>query len=276
MAKSKGKDYLTIARKNINRPRDVESWRKALVYGRNKKGKTRFSLSNGIPNTLLLDPEQGTDTMKRLNPYRWPINTWEDLVEAWGAIRTYELSPKALGMGKETKPFDTFAVDGCTKFNNYALKYIGRVAAEQDLTRRPGLVQRPDYFKSGELMKGMIDNFLKLRANVIFTAQERMITPKFGTDDDESDDDVEEQEVMFVPDLPAGVRGALNSVVDVIGRIYVVNVEIKGERKKQRRLHIGVNDRYDTGYRSDYVMPEYVRNPTFPTLMKLIETGKVG
>lgn len=269
------KDYLAIAKKRVNRPQNTPSHRKVLVYGRNKKGKTRFSLSNGIENTLLLDPEKGTDTMMRLNPYRWPITSWEDLAEAWGAIRTYELSPKALGQGKSTKPFDTISVDGTTKMNNQALKYIGRVEAERDLERRPGLVKRQDYFKSGEIMKDMINNFLNLKMNVIFTAQERMITNK-AMDDDDTDDDAEDTEYFLVPDLPAGVRGALNSVVDVIGRIYVVRTEIKGELKNQRRLLIGVHDRYDTGYRSDFVLPDVVRAPTYPKLVKLIETGEAA
>lgn len=272
MAKRGQKDYLAIARKKVHRPKDIESFRKFCIYGRNKKGKTRFSLSNGIENTLHIDPEQGTDTMLALNPYVFPIRKWEDMDDAWGALRTYELSPKILGQGKSSKPFDTVAVDGCTKINNFALKYIGRVQEEADLTRRPGLVQRQDYFKSGELMKDMINNFLSLRMNVIFTAQEKMIKAVIG----DEDEDEEDGEAYFVPALPDGVRGALNSVVDVIGRIYVVRVEIKGEMRASRRLQIGDHERYDTGYRSDHgPLPDVIKSPSFPKLARLIETGEL-
>lgn len=269
MARAREKDYLAIAKTKVQRPKDIDSFRKALIYGRNKKGKSRFSVSNGIERTLVIDPEQGTDTMKELNPYVWPISKWEDMNDCWGALRTYQLSPSAIGQGKSKKPFDTVSVDGCTKLNNLALKYIGRVQEEADLSRRPGLVDRRDYFKSGELMKDMINNFLGLRMNVIFTAQDKMITAA-SPDDDDGDD---EGEIFYVPDLPNGVRGALNSVVDVIGRIYVVRVEIKGELKARRRLQIGHHERYDTGYRSDYELPDVIKNPTFPKLVSLIETG---
>jgi len=269
VAKRREKDYLAIAKRKINRPRDVQSWRKVLIYGRNKKGKSRFGLSNGIENTLCVDPEQGTDTMRKLNPYRFPVGKWEDVQEAWGGIRTYELSPYILGQGKSKKPFDTISLDGCTKINNMALKYVRRVSEERDLDRIPGMTDRRDYYKAGELMKDLINNFLSLRMNVIFTAQERMIT---GSDPDEGEVAEDEQQ-FFVPDLPAGVRGALNSVVDVIGRIYVVREEIKGETRPVRKLQIGHHELYDTGYRSDFVLPDVVKNPTFPTLIKLVETG---
>jgi hypothetical protein len=269
MARRSEPDYLAIAKKKVHRPAKRQSWRKALVYGRNKKGKTRFSLSNGIDRTLHIDPEQGTDTMKTLNPYVWPITSWKDMNEAWGAIRTYQLSPYILGQGKSKEPFDTIAVDGCTKINNLALKHVGRIAEQRDLDRIPGMTDRRDYNKSGELMKDMINGFLNLRMNVIFTAQERMITSTPVDEADEGDD----EQLYFVPDLPAGVRGALNSVVDVIGRIYVVKVEIKGETKTRRRLQIGHHELYDTGYRSDFELPDVLKNPTFPKLVNLIETG---
>ena len=38
------------------------------IYSRNKKGKTTFGISAGIENTLVLDPEHGTDEMKAKNP----------------------------------------------------------------------------------------------------------------------------------------------------------------------------------------------------------------
>jgi len=91
---------------------------------------------------------------------------------------------------------------------------------------------------------------------------------------DSGDHDEDEETTFFVPDLPAGVRGTINSVVDVIGRLYVVTVETKAGPKKQRRLHIGPHERYDTGYRSDYVLPDLMKNPTIPKLVKLMHTGE--
>lgn len=264
------KDYLKIAKARVHRPANVEPTFKLLVYSRNKKGKTTFATSAGIENTLVIDPEHGTDKMVSKNPYVWEVHRWEDMQEVWGAIRTMQLSPKLLGQGKSEEPFRWVAIDGLTKINNMALRYVMKVQEEKDLDRRPGMVDRRDYGKSGELMKDMINNFLNLRLNVVFTAQERMMT----TDSGDHDDD--EETTFFVPDLPNAVRGAINSVVDVIGRLYVVRVDIKGKTKPQRRLQIGVHERYDTGFRSDYGdnLPEMIKYPTIPKLTKLLLTGQ--
>jgi AAA domain len=264
------RDYIRIAQERVYRPQQVEDFWKILAYSRNKKGKTTFSLSAGVENTLLIDPEFGPDKMKRQNPYVFPVRRWEDMQDAWGAVRTMKLCPAMFG-GESKVPFTWIAVDGTTKLNNMALRYIGQVQEERDLDRRPGIIDRRDYNKSGELMKDMINNFLNLRMNVVFTAQERMMAMDVG------DSDEDDETTFFVPDLPNGVRGALNSVVDVIGRLYVVRVDVKGEEKLQRRMQIGVHERYDTGFRSDYgeELPSMIRYPTIPKLTRLLATGSV-
>lgn len=267
----KEKDYLAIARQQVTRPSTQAQYRKILVYARNKKGKTTFSLSAGVENTLLLDPEAGTSTMLSKNPYVWPIEKWQDLQDAYGALRTGKLSPKELGQGKSEEPFSWVSVDGLTRMNNMALRYVMSVAEERDLDRKPGMVDRRDYNKSGELMKQMLNNFHSLKMGVIYTTQERMMSMDSG--DSEEDDET----TFFVPDLPAGVRSSVNSLVDVIGRLYVVRVELKnGSKRAQRRLQIGVHERYDTGFRSDFVLPDMIKNPTLPKLVSLMHTGAEG
>jgi hypothetical protein len=270
--KSRNIDYVKIAQARVHRPSQVEPTFKILVYSRNKKGKTTFATSAGIDQTLVIDPEQGTDKMKLKDPYVWEVHKWEDMQEVWGAIRTMKLSPALLGKGESEEPFRWVAIDGLTKINNMALRYVMRVQEERDLDRQPGMVDRRDYGKSGELMKDMINNFLNLRMNVVFTAQERMMSLDSG------DHDEDEESTFFVPDLPNAVRGAINSVVDVIGRLYVVKVDIKGKMKAQRRLQIGVHERYDTGFRSDYgdKLPEMIRYPTIPKLTQLLLTGETS
>lgn len=267
MAKS-DVDYLKIAKQRARRPSQAKHHPKLLIYARNKKGKTTFSLSSGVDATLVLDPEQGTDAMVTKDPHVWPVSKWEDVQEFWGAVRTMKLSPYELGTGKSKEPFSWIAADGLTKLNNMALKWVGRQAELRDLDRRPGMVDRRDYNKSGELMKDFINNLHSLKMGVVFTAQERMTTLDSGDHDDD------EETTFFVPDLPAGVRGTINSVVDVIGRLYVVTIETKSGSRKQRRLQIGPHERYDTGYRSDYLLPDVLKNPTIPKLVKLMHTGE--
>jgi hypothetical protein len=146
-----------------------------------------------------------------------------------------------------------------------------RVEEERSLDRQPGFVQQKDYGKANELLRQMMTNFHALPQGVIYTAQERMLVEGEFADEDE---EVENPSVQYVPDLPKGIRSEANAIVDVIGRLYIVQVE-KGDKKvAQRRLWIGPSEVYDTGYRSDWgPLPEYLRNPTVGRLVKLIQTG---
>lgn len=266
------KDYLAIAKQRVRRPQDVEGYRKIFIYARNKKGKTRLSLSAGIDNTIVLDPENGTDSMKTLNPYVWPIEKWADMQEAWGALRTGKLSPNHLKQGESSTPFTWASVDGLTRMNNMALKYVMSVQEERDLDRPAGFVQQRDYGKSSELMKQMLLNFQALKMNVCYTAQEKMMTIDTPYDDDA---DAAETEAYYVPDLPNAVRGAVNSLAEAIGRLYTVEIPAKDgvTMKVQRRLQIGLHERYDTGFRSDFALPEMIKQPTLPKLVALMIQG---
>ena len=251
----KTKDYAAIAAKKIQRPAEQKRYPKLLIYARNKKGKTTFGLSAGVEKTLVLDPEMGTAEMRTKNPHVWPIERWEDIDEAFNYLRHTE------------HPYQWVVVDGLTKIHNMSLKYVMKLQEEKSLDRIPGLVQQRDYGKAGELTKELLTRFHALPMGVVFTAQERMDSAL----DSEEDDEAEENTAVFIPDLPKGVRGAANSIVDVIGRLYVVKND---EGKRERRLWIGESVKYDTGYRSDFELPEFVKNPTVPKLVRLIRTGK--
>ena len=252
------KDYNKIARARIMRPAEIQRYPKFLIYARNKKGKTTFGLSAGIETTLVLDPEHGTAEMKTKNPHVWPIERWEDVDDAFNYLKY------------GTHPYKWVLVDGLTKLSNMSLKYVMKLQEEKSLDRIPGLVQQRDYGKSGELMKDMLNRFHNLPMGVVYTAQERMETAF----DSEEDEQMEDNEAYFIPDMPKGVRAAANSIVDVIGRLYVYRDTDSG--KAERRLWIGESMKYDTGYRSDFPLPDMLRNPTVPRLVRLMRTGNAA
>lgn len=272
------KDYLAVAKRRVHRPADIEDHRRIFVYARNKKGKTRFGTSAGIDRTIVIDPEKGTDTMKSLNPYVWPMERWADIQEAYGALRTGKLSPNFFKQGESSTPFDWVSVDGLTKMNNMALRFVMKRQEERDLDRQPGFVQQRDYGKSGELMKQMLANFHGLKMNVVLTAQERMKANKAYTEEGEGDDEEEVMEYLMQPELPDGVKSAVNAMVEVIGRIYTTTIiptkgKNEGKEVTQRRLWIGIHDRYDTGYRSDFTLPNMIKLPTIPKLVSAMLQG---
>jgi hypothetical protein len=255
------KDYNKIAAARIQRPANVQRQPRFHIYARQKKGKTTFSMSAGVDNTLILDPEHGTDEFKTKNPHVWPITKWADVDEAY----------QFLAFG--THEYTWCSLDGLTRFNNQALKHVMKIQEDRSLDRIPGLVQKQDYGKSGELMKEMLINFHNIRAlGVVMTSQERMME---GSDSEE-DTDAEEGGEQYVPDLPKAVRNMVNSLVDVIGRLYVVKVDKPNMEEgtiAQRRLWIGESLKYDTGYRSDFVLPDQIKNPTVPKLVRMIRQG---
>lgn len=274
MARKARRDFLAIAAERCIRPADMGEQYSFLFYGRNKRGKSTLALSGGIDNTLLLDPEGGTTTMKKLNPFVWPITKWSDLDEVWGALRTGKLSPNHLQQGESSTPFSIVVPDGLTKINNMCLKHVMKVQEDRDLDRQPGFVQQRDYGKSGELMKEFFGKMHTLPMVKVYTAQERMIVGGESWSDEDDEDLDDEAAVTWVPDLPKGVRADIEALVDVIGRIYTKKVEVKGKPKLQRRLQIGINDGLDTGYRSDFDLPEFMKYPKLPKLIKLMSTGE--
>jgi hypothetical protein len=257
-----GKDYAKIAASKIRRPSQSSRKPRILVYGRNKKGKTRFAAS--APDVLILDPESGTEGLTKTNPNVWPVDSWQEFDDAYQFLKL------------DKHPYKWVCVDGLTRFSNMSLRFVMGMEEERDLSRKPGMVQKQDYGKSGELLKGMLWNFHSLNMGVIYTAQERAM--EIEDDPDTEDGDAEAVSMMYVPDLPKGARSAVNSIVDVIGRIYTVRLDHPQKedvKVVQRRLWLAPHVAYDTGYRSDYTLPDYLKGPTVPKLVQLLREGKV-
>lgn len=251
-------DYKAIAAKKIKKPGESAHHKRMLFYSRNKKGKT--TLGSSAPKTLVLDPERGAEQLGD-NVDLWPIEKWDDMNDVFRFLRFSD------------HDYEWVNVDGLTRINNMALRYVMSQQEERDLDRIPGQVQQRDYGKSGELMKGMLFNFHTLPMGVIYTAQERQEIP--GEFDSE-DEDSEMADARFVPDLPKGVRSSVNAIVDCIGRLYTVKIEhpkTPDLMVVQRRLHIGPSEAFDTGIRSKHALPDFVKNPSVPKLVKLMDTG---
>lgn len=273
------KDYAAIAKAKIIKPSKNKRMPRILVYGRNKKGKTRFACT--APDVLILDPESGTTEETKLDPDTWPIEKWEDLHEVYLFLKNGGKSPTT------GRPYKWVALDGMTKIANYALRWVRAQSGESVLVNKPQQISPRDYGRAGEMVKGLLHNFHTLRdIGIVFTAQERMeVIEEMDTTLSE-DEDATPAGYMFVPDLPKGARSGMNQVVDVIGRIYVVKGEfeitkvIKGKKVTkttniQRRLWLGPDDSYDTGARSSFVLPDFIENPTVESVVSAMREGKI-
>jgi hypothetical protein len=277
------KDYVAIARAKITRPGSGRMPR-YLIYGRNKKGKTRFCAT--APNVLICDPEDGTVAEKKLDPDVWHVTQWTDLDDVYHFIK---------GGGKSQKtgqPYEWVALDGMTKMLAMAVDFIQSQLGDVDLTKKPTEQdQRRLYGRANKLIQGMMNNFHSLRnVGLIFTASERVIEIE-NMEDMGDDTDASPSAFQYVPDLSPGARAPLNQVVDLIGRIYVVRGDFEVKRRVrvagkivtktttatiQRRLFVAPHEMYDTGYRSGHELPDYLVNPTVASVGKALQDGKVN
>ena len=278
------KDYAAIARQCITNPKLSVRQPRIFVYGRNKRGKTHFCTT--APNVLVLDPEDGTSEEVRRNPDTWPVRRWDDLADAAGFLRSKSNQSPLTG-----KPYEWCAIDGCTRLSQMALNFVRNLDMQKDLSRKPTDTKIQDWGRANKMMEEAVHQFHALRdIGLIFTAQERMV--EIANMDDMSDDDeTTPTAYQYVPDLPKGARAPFNQVVDVIGRIYVVRGEFTTVKRvrnaagnvvkkevpttKERRLWIGPHDMYDTGYRSDHDLPDFLLRPTVPSVVGAIQQGKV-
>lgn len=276
------KDYAAIARAKITRPGSGRMPR-FMIYGRNKKGKTRFCAT--APNVLIVDPEDGTTAEQRLDPDVWPVVKWSDLDDVYNAVKS------GIKSQKTGKPYEWIALDGMTRMLTMAVDFVMNQELDRDLTKKPiDIDTRRLYGRANKLIQSMLHNFHSLRnVGLIFTAQERMVEIE-NMEDLGDDTDATPSAFMYVPDLSPGARAPLNQVVDVIGRIYVVRgdftikrrvrvggvVKIKTvETKVQRRLFIGPHEMYDTGVRTGFELPDYIKEPTVASLTRAMREGKV-
>lgn len=274
------RNYAALAKQNIRRPGESKRMPRILVYGRNKKGKTRFCAT--APNVLIIDPEDGSREERQLDPDVWPITKWSDIDDVYGFLKSGGKSPTT------GQAYQWVALDGMTRIGSFALDFIRSIDMERDLSRKPTDTKIQDWGKANKLVEGMLHNFHSMRSiGIVLTAQERMIEIKEMEDFDD-DEEATPAGYMYVPDLPKGARAPLNQIVDVIGRIYVVRGEFvrrvrdaetgkvtEKPYRKQRRLWIAPHEMYDTGYRSGFELPDYLTNPTVSTVVRAMREGKV-
>jgi AAA domain len=281
-----GKDYVQIARAKIGKVtadnKEPARMPRYLIYGRNKKGKTRFCAT--APNVLICDPEDGTVAESKLNPDVWQITQWSDLDEVYHFLKSGGKSPTT------GKAYEWVALDGMTKMLSMAIDFVSKQQAERDLTRQPNQVDQRTYGQANRMIEGMLHNFHSLRnIGMVITAQERVVQIE-DMEDLGTDDDAAPAAYQYVPDLTKGARAPLNQVVDLIGRIYVVRGDFTTKRRVrsadgkisikevestiQRRLFIGPHEMYDTGYRSVHELPDYLKEPTVAVVNRALREGK--
>jgi len=209
---------------------EVEPHFKMCIYGRNKLGKTVFATSSEL-KTLVIDcNEHGHDSIRHLkNTKYYPAARWEDIDPIYWYLRG------------GTHDFEVVVIDTITMMASLGMKWVLKDDYERDMTRDPMTPNKQSYLKLGEMMKDAIIKFRNLPYHIVFNAQE-----KTTNEDDEEGNTVSSTH----PELSPGPRSTLLSATNLIGRIYVREVEGKaGKKIMERRLLLGSHPKYISGNR---------------------------
>jgi len=219
---------------------------KILVYGKNKKGKTRFAATG--PECLIIDiDEEGTRSATGSGADVLEVSQFDDVghIFWWLKAGNHE--------------YETVVLDTVTALQAAAMRKVLGESEDRDPTREVATPDRRTYGRANQLVKQLLLDFRNLKMHVIFLAQER----------DVKDDEDEESSTFHTVDLPPGTRATALGSVGIIGRIYLREVKVKGQKRPEweARMLVGPHEDYDSGNRVDG-LPIIVRDPTMPKFIK--------
>lgn len=212
------------------------------IYGRPKVGKTTLALKDAPKGkTAILSADQGLIG-----------------IETKGFSIEEDMSAKNLNKlmnGTWLSKHDRFVVDTATSLHGAMLQELSG----------GGQVTKQHYGIANNALATLVRTLRDSKKQTIVLAQEKLILPD---EDWASDDEDEETSVMTTVDLSPGAASALLQMSDVIGRLYIANVN----DKPVRRLWLGPSSSIVSGARSKTYKgnPPYLKQPTIGRLDTLL------
>lgn len=233
--------------KRIKSVDEANKYVKILVYGRNKKGKTRFAAT--APKVLIIDiDEEGTRSAAGSGADVLEVATFDDVAHIYWWLKA------------GNHDYEAVAIDTITALASAAMRKVLGESEDRDPTREVAMPDRRTYGRANQLVKGLLLDFRNLSMHVIFLAQERT----------QKDDDDEEATTFHTVDLSPGTRTTALGCVGIIGRIYLRETpqkNLKSKTKWEARMLVGPHEDYDSGNRIEG-LPNIIRNPTMPKIIK--------
>lgn len=220
------------------------------IYGRPKVGKTTLALKDAPKGkTAILSADHGLIG-----------------IETRGFTVEEDLSAKNLNKlmnGTWLAKHDRFLIDTATSLHGSMLQEMSK----------GGQVTQAHYGIANNAMATLLRTLRDEKKQVIVTAQEKLILPGTGLGQDgkqewNPEDDDEDMGVMTTVDLSPGAASALLQMSDVIGRLYIANVN----DKPVRRLWLGPSASIVAGARSKIYKgtPPYLKQPSIGRLDTLL------
>lgn len=245
-------------RRKIIPARDVEPVRAFLWYARNKVGKTTLlGSASELGRTLIIDCEKGTSSIKSKYP----------TVDVYKLTEYEEIDEIYWYLANKKHPYKFVGIDPITRLGQHCMTWVLRDKSAKDLASDPFQPTQQDWGKTAELMRSVVTRYKALPdIFLMITAYER----RRDSDDEDSDFDF-----VIGPDAQPALKGYLMGQMDVIGRLYIKQLDQEDEEedegliKVERRLLTAPHEIYEAGDRSGK-LPRVLREPTMKKILARI------
>jgi len=219
-----------------------------LVYGRSGVGKTRFG-ATGKRVLIINCNEQKPISIrgmgaKVINIKKVP----EDTVKIFWYLRNGGY-----------KKYDTVVIDSLSSLQKMYERFVVDEGVKKDASKSNVIVSQRDYGIVGNYMFVDVTNYRNLQEvmNVVFIALERVPSG-------EENDDIKR------PDVMPSLQRVVESAVNIIGRMYLKEVKVKGKNRIVSTLYVGPHNEWMTKDCTGTLGKE-ILVPTLPKLLKKIE-----
>lgn len=172
---------------------------KMLIYGKSGTGKTTFGAT--APKVLFVSSEAGLLSVADKKIQYASIKTLQDLRDVYALLRG----------GKSG--FETVVIDSLTDIQNHIISQI---------TGGKRMPQKGEWSDFGFELNKILRDFRDLDMHVIFLALE-------------TDKEIEDEKMMYMPDLYGSVRDKAAGYMDYVGRLALWSVTDENSAKQSKR-----------------------------------------
>lgn len=203
-----------------------------FIYGEAKIGKT--SLASELEKVLIASFEMGSNALH--NVYVAPVRTWSD----WKDM----IRQLTRNKNKLNEKFNTIAIDTVDEAYKLCEKWVcnqNGVESLKDIPWGGGYKILDDEFSS-TLRELAFSGY-----GLFFISHSKEKTYK---------NDAGEEYVKIVPALPERPFNIVNKMVDIIGYVRQIPIQIGEEIEQKRYLFLRGDDRFHAGSRFKYIEPK--------------------
>lgn len=245
--------------KAITKLSEGASYRNWLIYGDSGVGKTVFA--GTAPKALILTVEaEGTESARAMgsDAEEWVCDTWEDLQEAFDWLKSGGLAH-----------YEWVVIDSLSEMEELCWRsHLAKMAKDKPGTRSIDKPALEDYQIVQNRIKRLVDQFNRLKINVLYTAQVMRRSVE-----DEDGDDVELRQPLLGSQRNGILSQKVCGMVTLVGLLVTTKADEEEDVPAGRRLWVAGSERYLAKDRHD-TFDRYVQNPNVREMDEAVKARK--